>query len=145
MESVALLIVGLLAVVILVLLGIPIAFVLAMVGCAGIMILDGWESVLYTLGSYPISRVTTYSMIVVPLFIFMGELAVASGAAEDAPRCAITSTPSGSPGDARHRDRTQCAAVRTDTYVGCIRTARVTALIHLRKPNRLTTPLRRER
>jgi tripartite ATP-independent transporter DctM subunit len=67
-----------------VLLGIPIAFVLAMVGCAGIMILDGWESVLYALGSYPISRVTTYSMIVVPLFIFMGELAVASGAAEDA-------------------------------------------------------------
>ncbi|MFC1971378.1 TRAP transporter large permease [Chloroflexota bacterium] len=66
------------------LIGVPIAFVLAMVASGGIVYIAGWDSLLYSLGSYPFGRVTAFTMVVIPLFVLMGELTVASGTAEDA-------------------------------------------------------------
>lgn len=39
---------------------------------------------LYTLGTYPVSRTGTFALSVIPLFLLMGNLAAAAGVAEDA-------------------------------------------------------------
>lgn len=84
MTPVTILCLSLVAVILLTVSGIPIAFVLALVAGAGIIYLNGVGSLLFTLGSFPIGRVTEYGMIVIPLFILMGEMAYASGTASDA-------------------------------------------------------------
>ncbi|UCE34437.1 MAG: TRAP transporter large permease subunit, partial [Deltaproteobacteria bacterium] len=68
----------------LILIGMPIAFAMAIAGCVGIVFIGGKETVLYTLGTYPVSRCATFALTVIPLFIFMGNLASAAGIATDA-------------------------------------------------------------
>lgn len=84
MEPIILLLASLIVLMILVIIGIPVAFALGIVASAGIVYIAGPESLLYTLGSYPIGRVTSATMVVIPLFVLMGELTFASGAATDA-------------------------------------------------------------
>lgn len=78
--------VGLMALLLLFLIaiGIPIAFAAAIAGSLGIVLLEGFDTLLYTLGTFPVSRVGTFAWIVVPLFILMGNFAQASGLATDA-------------------------------------------------------------
>jgi C4-dicarboxylate transporter DctM subunit len=64
--------------------GVPIAFAMGIAGCLGIVFIGGFPTVLYTLGTYPVSRTGTYSLCVIPLFILMGNLAATAGVAEDA-------------------------------------------------------------
>jgi C4-dicarboxylate transporter DctM subunit len=59
--------------------GVPVAFAMLLTGTAGIIWLNGIESALYTLGTFPISRISSFSWTALPLFILMGNLALASG------------------------------------------------------------------
>jgi len=68
----------------LILIGMPIAFAMAIAGSLGIVFFGGKATVLYTLGTYPVSRCATFALTVIPLFIFMGNLASAAGIATDA-------------------------------------------------------------
>lgn len=63
---------------------IPIAFAGAIAGSCGIVILQDWATLLYTIGTFPVSRVGTFAWTVIPLFVLMGNLAQVSGLAEDA-------------------------------------------------------------
>ena len=45
----------------LILVGMPIAFAMAIAGCVGIVFIGGKETVLYTLGTYPVSRSATFA------------------------------------------------------------------------------------
>ena len=55
--------------------GVPIAFSMAIAGGLGIVSIGGLPTVLYTLGTYPVSRTGTFALSVIPLFILMGNLA----------------------------------------------------------------------
>jgi len=65
-------------------LGMPIAFAIALAGSLGIVLLEDWATLLYTVGTFPVSRVSTYAWSVIPLFVLMGNFAEASGLAADA-------------------------------------------------------------
>lgn len=64
--------------------GVPIAFAMAISGGLGLLIIGGLPTLLYTLSTYPVSRAGTYGLVVIPLFILMGNLASSAGVAEDA-------------------------------------------------------------
>jgi C4-dicarboxylate transporter DctM subunit len=64
--------------------GVPIAFAMGITGGFGIVFIGGLPTVLYTLGTYPVSRAGTFALSVIPLFLLMGNLATAAGVAEDA-------------------------------------------------------------
>ena len=70
--------------------GMPIAFAALMAGTVGIVVLNGPESALYTLGTFPVSRIASFSWTALPLFILMGNLAQASGVGADAYKLATT-------------------------------------------------------
>jgi C4-dicarboxylate transporter DctM subunit len=63
---------------------VPIAFAMGIAGSLGIFLMGGTPTVLYTLGTYPVSRCATFVLAVIPLFIFMGNLALAGGVAAGA-------------------------------------------------------------
>lgn len=64
--------------------GVPIAFAMGITGGLGIVFIGGLPTVLYTLGTYPVSRAGTFALAVIPLFLLMGNLAAEAGVAEDA-------------------------------------------------------------
>lgn len=64
--------------------GMPIAFSVGLAGSVGIVFLEDWATLLYTLGSFPVSRVGTFAWAVIPLFILLGNFAEASGLAAGA-------------------------------------------------------------
>ena len=64
--------------------GVPIAFSMAITGGLGIISIGGLPTVLYTLGTYPVSRTGTFALSVIPLFILMGMLAAHAGLSGDA-------------------------------------------------------------
>jgi len=64
--------------------GMPIAFAIALAGSLGIVLLEDWATLLYTVGTFPVSRVATFAWSVIPLFVLMGNFAEASGLAADA-------------------------------------------------------------
>jgi C4-dicarboxylate transporter, DctM subunit len=68
----------------LLLLGMPVAFSLALTGIAGLVLLQGPGALNYAVGQFPVSRVMTYSLSVIPLFILMGQIAFAAGVTNDA-------------------------------------------------------------
>ncbi|MFH1490427.1 MAG: TRAP transporter large permease subunit, partial [Pseudomonadota bacterium] len=64
--------------------GMPIAFAIALAGSLGIVLLEDWTTLLYTVGTFPASRIGTFAWSVIPLFVLMGNFAEASGLAADA-------------------------------------------------------------
>jgi C4-dicarboxylate transporter DctM subunit len=72
----------------LILIGIPVSFALALTGIAGMLTLQGPGSLDYAVGQFPVSRVMTYSLTVIPLFVLMGQFAFVSGVGQDAYRAA---------------------------------------------------------
>ncbi len=73
--------VGLLA---LLLLGVPVAFAMALVGVAGLLVLGGTGPALGLLGTVPYSTVASFSLVVIPMFVLMGELVASGGLAQRA-------------------------------------------------------------
>lgn len=59
--------------------GMPIAISMALVGTVGAVWLGGWDQASYILSNLPFEAVSGESMIVLPLFIFMGVFAAYSG------------------------------------------------------------------
>jgi len=78
--------VGILGIVLLVVLlfaGIPVAFSLGITGFIGLIILTSLGQSLHYMASYLFGHISGYTLIVVPLFIFMGHLAFAARISED--------------------------------------------------------------
>ncbi len=76
---------GLLGVAILLLLTalrMPVGLALGVVGIGGTWALLGWDTLLFALGSAPVEAMSNFTLSVLPLFVFMGILAVKAGFAE---------------------------------------------------------------
>lgn len=67
----------------LMLLGVPIAFALALVGTIGTVAIIGWNPSLSLLGSTYFDNSRSYSLSILPLFLMMGNFVVQSGIARD--------------------------------------------------------------
>ncbi len=77
---------GIFAIVVMLLLlalGLPIAFTLTFVGFAGLVMLLGFHGALYSLKIVPFSAILSYLLTVVPMFILMGQFAFHSGISRD--------------------------------------------------------------
>lgn len=72
------------ALLLLLVLGLEIAFSLALVGAVGLLFLGGVPLVTGLLATVPYSNVASFTLVVLPMFILMGELAVAAGMAQQA-------------------------------------------------------------
>ncbi|MEM8852470.1 MAG: TRAP transporter large permease [Pseudomonadota bacterium] len=59
--------------------GMPIAFALALSGIVGLILARGWRASEFLLSSFPYSATAQLTLIIIPLFLFMGHLAFASG------------------------------------------------------------------
>ncbi|MDJ0950190.1 MAG: TRAP transporter large permease [Alphaproteobacteria bacterium] len=70
---------GFAALMVLILLRVPVAVALGLVGVAGYAAIDGWERAFLVLGATPFDLASGYSLSVVPLFILMGVVAARSG------------------------------------------------------------------
>jgi tripartite ATP-independent transporter DctM subunit len=57
----------------------PIGIAVAITGVGGIVILKGWDTALYLLGTVPIEILSNYALSTLPLFILMGNVAVRAG------------------------------------------------------------------
>ena len=68
----------------LIFIGMPIAFAMGIAGGLGIVILGGTSTVLYTLGTFPVGRCASYVLTVIPMYIFMGNLSTVAGIPSDA-------------------------------------------------------------
>ncbi len=64
-------------------LGVPVGIALAGVGFVGFAAVSGWESALGIIRIVPYSTFSNYSLIVIPLFILMGNFAFHSGLSSD--------------------------------------------------------------
>lgn len=80
--------VGMGVVIVLVALGMPIAFVMATVGLAGLTVLRGFGAAAVVAGTVPHSEVSNYALVVVPFFIMMGSFAASAGITTDLYRMA---------------------------------------------------------
>jgi C4-dicarboxylate transporter, DctM subunit len=69
------------ALTVLLLVGMPIAFAMVLVGVGGIAALIGWQPALALLGQIPVSNTMSYELSVVPMFILMGAFISRSGIA----------------------------------------------------------------
>jgi tripartite ATP-independent transporter DctM subunit len=76
------------AIVALILLRLPIAVALGLVGTVGYALVDDWSSALNRLGNTPFEISEGYSLSVVPLFLLMGAIASRSGMSRDLFRAA---------------------------------------------------------
>lgn len=72
------------ALLLLLVLGLEIAFSLAVVGAVGLLMLGGVPLVTGLLATVPYSNVANFTLVVLPMFVLMGELAVAAGMAQQA-------------------------------------------------------------
>jgi tripartite ATP-independent transporter DctM subunit len=72
----------LVAMIVVLFIGLPVAFGLLVVGTVGYWVLAGADKTFLILGSVPYSEITTYPLTVIPLFILMGNLAYQAGFAQ---------------------------------------------------------------
>ncbi|HXG05351.1 MAG TPA: TRAP transporter large permease subunit, partial [Candidatus Binatia bacterium] len=79
---------GFAALLVLIILRLPIAVAMAVVGLAGTAWLSGWSVALATLRQGPFERATSYTLVVIPLFVLMGYLAAEAGFARSLFRAA---------------------------------------------------------
>jgi tripartite ATP-independent transporter DctM subunit len=70
---------GFVVLLILILLRVPIAVAMAIVGVGGTAVLAGWPAALATLKQGPFERATSYTLVVIPLFVLMGYLSSQAG------------------------------------------------------------------
>lgn len=75
--------IGIIILVIFLFSGMPIGFVMLLVGAVGTFYLVGWESGLGMLRAVPYRNIASYSLSVVPLFVLMGTLCFHAGISKD--------------------------------------------------------------
>ena len=71
-------------------LGSPVAFALAIAGSVGLYLVGGWDAVVGVLTTAPLSTAASYELISVPLFILMAEFVIMSGVADNLFKAAAT-------------------------------------------------------
>ena len=71
--------VGIAALLMLLILRVPVAFAMFLVGFLGIWVLNGWNAAMGLLGSETFTLASSPELVVVPLFILMGNVASATG------------------------------------------------------------------
>ena len=64
-------------------LGVPVGFAMGVSGAVGLYALGNWEMVLGVLQTVPLSTVSSYELITIPMFLLMAELVLKSGIADD--------------------------------------------------------------
>lgn len=67
------------AMIVVLFMGLPVAFGLLLVGIVGYWVLSGADKTFLMLGAVPYSEITSYPLTVIPLFILMGNLAYQAG------------------------------------------------------------------
>ena len=72
-------IIGIILLIVLLAIGMPIAFSLAISGTIGIIMLDGFDVGVYSLGIYPFGFLRSWLLVAIPLFILMGSHASLAG------------------------------------------------------------------
>lgn len=75
--------VGLLVLFMLLILGTPVGFAMAISGVVGLFLIGGYSMVLGILQTAPLSNVTSYELITIPMFLLMAELVLVSRIADD--------------------------------------------------------------
>lgn len=70
--------------------GTPIAYALIAVGVLSLIATQGWASADYLLGNFPYTSTSDFAFVIIPLFLFMGEMAYLAGLSERAFRVART-------------------------------------------------------
>jgi tripartite ATP-independent transporter DctM subunit len=70
---------GLVALLILIAVRVPVAIAMGIVGIAGGVVLNGWFSLGFVLGSQPFVTTSNYALSVIPLFVMMGAFASRAG------------------------------------------------------------------
>ncbi len=88
MSELGISVVGFAALLALILLRLPIGAAMALVGVAGTAWLSGWPVALATLRQGPFERASSYTLVVIPLFVLMGYLAARSGLSQNLFRAA---------------------------------------------------------
>lgn len=63
--------------------GAPVGFAMALAGGAGLFLKGGWPLLLGVLSTAPISAVSNYELITIPMFLLMAEMVLLSGVADD--------------------------------------------------------------
>jgi len=76
--------IGIICLLILLAIRMPIAFALAIIGTAGIVILNGLQIGVYSLGTYPFGFLKSWLLVAIPLFILTGYLASSAGVTSQA-------------------------------------------------------------
>lgn len=71
-----------LALLVTLLIGVPVGYAMAFIGFAGLWIAGGFDIAMSVIQRVPFSSVVVFSLVVIPLFILMGEMATAAGVAE---------------------------------------------------------------
>jgi tripartite ATP-independent transporter DctM subunit len=84
MSAVTVGLLGIALLIVLIFIGMPIAWSLAITGFFGLLVLMPVETALYSLFSLPWMKADSYLLSVIPLFIFMGALAFEAGVGKDA-------------------------------------------------------------
>jgi tripartite ATP-independent transporter DctM subunit len=74
---------ALLAIVLLLLIGVPVAFAMLAVGMAGIIVLSGPAVLLSQMETLPVSVLSIHDLSIIPLFIMMGHIASRSGLSQN--------------------------------------------------------------
>src|SRR3546814_11913041 len=74
---------GLIAMLLLLLFGMPVAFALGIAGILGLYLKGGLDMVLGVLNTAPISGTSSYELITVPMFMLMAEFIIVSRIAEE--------------------------------------------------------------
>ncbi|NMM43553.1 TRAP transporter large permease [Rhodospirillaceae bacterium KN72] len=72
-------VIGILALLLLIGLRVPVAIAMGAVGIVGGIVLNGWFSVGFVLGSQPFTTTSSYALSVIPLFVMMGAFASRAG------------------------------------------------------------------
>jgi tripartite ATP-independent transporter DctM subunit len=81
-------VIGFAALLALILLRLPIAVAMALVGVGGTAWLSGWPAALATIRQGPFERASSYTLVVIPLFVLMGYLSARGGLSQNLFRAA---------------------------------------------------------
>ncbi len=81
-------IIGVVLMVVLLFLGMPLAFTFAFSGVVGVALILGWDAGLSFLSTIPFTSAASYTFVVMPLFMVMGDIAFHGDLTSDAYNCA---------------------------------------------------------
>jgi tripartite ATP-independent transporter DctM subunit len=76
-------IIGIIALFVLLAMRIPVGIVMMVIGAVGVGVLNGWQAALATIGSEPFVIASNFELLIIPMFVLMGNLASISGMSRD--------------------------------------------------------------